>query len=99
MAETGMIERVARAIWALQRDTDCNDYDKLWDGPGSAKEIARDMARAAIEAMREPTEEMCWSATDVSVGTGCEGNFTIHTEAAREAWQAMIDTLLKEEGQ
>lgn len=53
-----MIERVARAIWALQRDTDCNDYDKLWDGPGSAKEIARDMARAAIEAMRKMTPAM-----------------------------------------
>lgn len=59
-----MVEKVARAIWALQRDTDCNDYDKLWDGPCSAKEIARDMARAAIEAMREPTEDMLEAGTN-----------------------------------
>jgi hypothetical protein len=50
-----MTERVARAIWVLYEDTDCREYDEL---AAHAKAKADDMARAAIKAMREPTEAM-----------------------------------------
>ena len=88
MAE--MVEKVAAAIWALQRDTDCNDYSQLWDGRGSAKELAREMARAAIEAMREPTEAMRAAKDAIDMGAGTDG-----------IWPAMISAALsdpKEEG-
>lgn len=88
-----MIERVKAAIWNSLHDSLSEEQRAAIDFHNLTFDHA---ARAAIEAMREPTEEMCWSATDVSVGTGCEGTFTIHLEAAKEAWQAMIDAALKE---
>lgn len=50
-----MIERVARVIWSLNEDTDCHDYDQLTH---HAKQQAKEWARAAIGAMREPTQDM-----------------------------------------
>lgn len=69
-----MIERVAKAIWS--------DY---WDGEGcswaemeeSSRQTALSMARAAIEAMREPTEAML------------EAQFGQPSPA--DCWRAMID--------
>lgn len=42
-----LVETVAAAIWALQRDTDCNDYGQL---SKPAKELADQMAVAALKA-------------------------------------------------
>lgn len=50
-----MVKRVARAIWFLNEDTDCPDYDQL---APFAKKRADQWSRAAITAMREPTAEM-----------------------------------------
>lgn len=49
-----MIERVARAIHASL------GYEAGWPHPECTQCI--DAARAAIEAMREPTDEMCYAA-------------------------------------
>lgn len=93
MADNVMVERVARAIWALQRDTDCNDYSQLTK---STKALADDMARAAIGAMREPTEEMARNEAH-------ESTFPPDTEESikqswrdeyAKIWTAMIDAAL-----
>ncbi len=52
---SAMVERVAAAIWALNENTDCNDYSQL---SAPAKKRADGMAIAAIQAMREPTDGM-----------------------------------------
>ena len=49
------------------------------------------MARAAIEAMREPTYAMC-RAADV---LGAINKGVLVTAAPNEAWRAMIDEALK----
>ena len=58
MAETGMVERVAKALWTAYRDSiPANAEIPDWDD-SMMTEYARDhqrvLARAAIEAMREP---------------------------------------------
>jgi hypothetical protein len=68
---SNMIERVARAMCAADggsQEVDVHHY--------------LDMARAAIEAMREPTEAMCEAADAVE----CNQPECI--------WQAMIDAAL-----
>jgi hypothetical protein len=67
-----MVERVARAI-ALHHDID--GIDSWWKYKAGA--------RAAIAAMREPTNAMLWDAYPEQ----------IHT--AKAIWQAMIDEALK----
>lgn len=81
-----MIERVAKAIF--------KDYD--WSFAPKApfeeqelhlQEIFRNLAKAAIAAMREPTDAMvkaAWRRNDDNDGK----------EADRENWQSMIDAAL-----
>ena len=66
MNEQTMIERVAKVMAELLDDSEYNP--KVY-------------ARAAIAAMREPSEAMC------RVGSG---------RLPREGWQAMIDAVLEE---
>jgi|AmaraimetFIIA100_FD_contig_41_5707065_length_408_multi_3_in_0_out_0_1 hypothetical protein len=66
---TTMIERVARAIAKSQ------GVEDTWRGYMAE-------TRAAIAAMREPTEAMAHAGDQ---------------HAGRDAWQAMIDAALKEE--
>jgi hypothetical protein len=77
-----MVERVARAIWALNEDTDCHDYGLL---APHAKQRADDWARAAIKAMREPTEAM-WKAKQPTWSLG---------RPMWDWWKDMIDEALK----
>jgi len=69
-----MIERVAKALV----DADCSAEGLTF------KELSRHMARAAIEAMREPTEEMK-EAGEVHVRVG---------HVATEKYKAMISAAL-----
>jgi hypothetical protein len=69
-----MIERVAQAI--------CGG-----DDPASILAIHRRRARAAIEAMREPMENMLF------VGSNDEAGFTARN--LRESWHLMIEEALK----
>ena len=83
-----MIERVARAL----AKSDGADPDMVLDVDGEPMPVWRATywhpARAAIEAMREPTERM--------VGVG-EGAFTPDglTHPVILGWRAMIDEALK----
>jgi hypothetical protein len=84
-----MVERVARAL-AMDQWPEHN-----WPADFSEREAEdyRGHARAAIEAMREPTEAM------LAAGFG-DASPTIWTagitpEDQRNVWQAMIDSTLK----
>lgn len=94
-----MIEKVARAIdpHAWEDGGYWNGRERTW-----RREKSLDAARAALEALREPTKEMweayirwhgldpyarCENIFDATVGVG-----------ALSKWQAMIDAALKENG-
>ena len=88
-----MVERVARAIW--QESVGRADWYK-WetfrpDAWGRCLSMAQ--ARAAIEAMREPTEAMIEAARNEDDPGFCDepGFAAPH----KDAWQAMIDAALK----
>lgn len=76
-----MVEKVARAIWTMRMEGGWNSYDEL---PDNRKATVRTYARAAIEAMREPTELM------FNAGHDCAG-FGVD-----DGWPAMIDAALAE---
>lgn len=80
-----MVERVAKAILETMDLTDGLD--------GTA---AENYARAAIEAMREPTEAM-FCAGDERIIEALNDHTRIlrHVTPAQDAWQAMIDEALK----
>lgn len=100
-----MVEQVARAIYtefipAIERRE--GSTKKQWgdlDPDEDAIYLAcwMQMARAAIEAMREPTEEML-SAIELALdGAYSAGKDTSYEFAGRAVWQAMIDAALKKE--
>lgn len=85
-----MIERVARAIAVANKDEGGDGYDVL--------------ARAAIEAMREPTNAQIEAAEEIVVGyddfaTG-DGNIYLgipgYPQKASDVWSAIIDAALKD---
>lgn len=89
-----MIERVALAIWAAREKqfppfTQRKEPDQL-DRSSGAWVAVLSQARAAIEAMREPSEAMEKAGDlpgwDDSVSVGL----------SREVWQAMTDAALAE---
>lgn len=87
-----MIEKIAKALVVQQYGERVLEFwpDRLSftvSGPPFHADEYRDMARAAIEAMREPTEAMVASASD---------NLDDEEHAIRCAWQAMIDATLSE---
>lgn len=73
-----MIERVAKEIHNKFRNKH-PEYDKLTD---SKKTLIKNIAKVAIETMREPTEEMIFNMA--------EENREI------EIWKKLIDAALKE---
>jgi len=75
---TEMVEKVARAI-ASSQDENKNDY---WYGDYI------EHARAAIEAMREPTEYMA--------SAGWLTNMADDGQGPDDCWRKMIDEALKE---
>jgi hypothetical protein len=77
-----MVERVARALDAMDEHTPQGGY--------SSPAAWRIHARAAIKAMREPTEEMIEEGRQL-MNLGDE---TLYPEDMREKWQAMIDVAL-----
>lgn len=87
MSENEMVERVVRAL-ARVRD-EIRDKQPA-DFPGH--EIDRMLARAAIEAMREPTEAMCKKA-----GNGyARGRGDWYVDGPADVWRAMIDAALND---
>lgn len=89
-----MVERVARAMAVKDKGDDHWDVmSEDGDGYGYVgKNEYREMARAAILAMREPTEGMVQRAQESYHG-GMEWGLSDVEMAA--VWQAMIDEALK----
>lgn len=93
-----MIERVARAIRRKYNvEIFGRDEDSGW-------EFSVDQARAAIEAMREPTPAQLTATEEVVTGYddfAC-GDGTLYLsypgshDRAKEAWTTMIDAALQE---
>lgn len=75
-----MIEKVAKAIYY----SNCGDEQGVFENiDASYKQLFIDEAKAAIEAMREPTEEMI-------------KHLTVDDQDAIPYYKAMIDAALKE---
>lgn len=84
-----MIERVARAI----SNSDPANAEDGWDDNSPAvKDDYRKQARAAITAMREPTEDML-KATKYPP---CDHHLDPRDGVVPEQWEAMIDAALEE---
>jgi len=100
-----MIERVAKALFEYDQNREFNNNlllyrtkDKVtWEFVNSPEVIAfigddyRHKARAAIEAMREPTQEM----TNVGIRIGVDCGMGLNYNHYDEVYRAMIDKALK----
>lgn len=73
-----MIEKVAKAIWNVHVN-DTFDQSARDDDP-----MYKDMAEAAIKAMREPTNSMIKSGDELS-----------HDGSSEDIWKDMIAVALK----
>jgi hypothetical protein len=82
--EVSMIERVARAIATAELGPKGEMEEYFWE---KHRELFLAQARAAIEAMREPTDAMIMATGDVGGpwDTGADAD-----------WYKMIDVALKE---
>ena len=92
-----MIERVAKELHEKLSHQDI-------DGYLGANFDLKSVARAAIEAMREPTKAQLEAAEDIVVGFddfACgDGNIYLgipgYPQKARDVWSALIDAALKD---
>ena len=84
-----MIERVAREVHRLHPDSLVSVV--AWKNLTlDERDECIEIARAAIKAMREPTEKMQIDAGDLGDGLG------LTAEVVCLLWQAMIDEILKD---
>ncbi len=80
-----MIERVARAMWDANLKSGSSEFCSPWESETEALRADwRSFARAAIEAMREPTGAM----VDAGYAASAEA------EDIGTTWPAMIDEAL-----
>jgi hypothetical protein len=94
LASDGMVERVAEKLWRAE-SLRASDRDRSipWsEAPDDIRSGWRFMARAAIEAMREPTEAMiraAFTAPDAHMASDPK-------DLQRIEWRAMINAALAE---
>ncbi len=84
------LERAAKALFDLQLE---GDPDARWGyAPPIVKSAWLASARAALQAIREPSETM------LTVGTNLDGDLEAASSsfAVPEIWRAMIDAALEE---
>jgi hypothetical protein len=80
------IERVAKAIY-------CTEYaEEYWPPSPDELDLVRSQARAAIPAMREPTDEMI---TAGGVAIILSDPKATAADMAYDCWQAMVYEMLK----
>lgn len=90
------LEQAARAIYVADW---CGDPMLPWDGlHANDKARYRTQARAVIESLREPTEEMLEAAENAGPGPliGWASTEPIPTRTPTDIWTAMLDSILKE---
>lgn len=85
---SGLVERVAKAIFreGFHHDELESVVAAKWEEWPESRQQCRRKARAAIEAMREPTNEM--------VGAGVEGWKANGYLSIQWVWPCMIDAAL-----
>lgn len=96
-SEMTMVERVARAICAADgHDPDGPPIDEY---PSAIYPWAvyRNLAKAAIEAMREPSEEMKKAGEHAEISDSY-GEYYVSADNAADIFRAMVDAALKEHG-
>lgn len=89
-----MVERVARALWDHMQKDWPSRIQESWDAEDALgrvvselkKNYQRDLARAAIEAMREPTKEM--------ISAVYLGSLAQLETSAEDVWHSMISAAL-----
>ena len=89
-----MVERVARAMYVSFKGLPQAQYsweDLAHNANDPLVQNYRRMARAAIEAMREPTMKMLMAAHRIDSGN----NALIEIDDLRDAWRRMSDEALK----
>lgn len=84
-----MIEKVARAIATADERNGAPPYELVVQNKHS-REFLYDQAKAAIEAMREPSRLVEYTVDRLF-------DFPPHAGHGKEYWQRMIDAALKEE--
>lgn len=85
-----MVEKIARAIAQADEQNGGPPYDMRIGMGKHAKAHLFDQARAVIQAMREPTEEM-------KAGEDTYWDYSCHVcGGLKEGWQTMIDAALAE---
>jgi hypothetical protein len=95
------VEEVARAIYVGRNGCGCKAWAHL---PKTHQEPYLSDARAAIEAMREPTPEMVRAIRPQEYtiehyhGSGHHRSFPTLGSGPVQVWQDMIDASLREEG-
>ncbi|MBD9372785.1 hypothetical protein IB238_09150 [Rhizobium sp. ARZ01] len=97
-----MIEKVARAIYDSEGNQ-TKEPGKNWRPSrledDENKELYLDYARAAIEAMREPSSRMVGAATGVPIQSNVVSETYVLDEEATAIWQGMITAALEENGE
>ena len=90
-----MIERVAKAIYNVEPHLNQGEpipWEKL---RGPLRDLAVQNAKAAIEAMREPTEAMSRAPENAgAIVLTLEGHQPLYPGNARQAWRFMINAAL-----
>ena len=95
----GMVERVAKAMYeAFGRESEFVGEYEFFDGATTldGQFDLKEVARAAISAMREPTAGMSIAALSCerAVNLASDGQFEI---SPKHYWQSMIDAALSED--
>ena len=95
MESMGMIERVAMAIYEKRNGAGCRPWSRQ---PSAYKAPYLDDARAAIEEMRVPTENMLDSGACYEDPNDAYKGNPIYEEGdlSRDVWTAMINAALRE---
>ena len=88
-----MVERVARAMASKLSEQQLGS-DPPWHDP-EFRQNAIEVARAAIEAMREPTNEMICAADNLSSEISTADDRISVPASPEMTWPAMIDEALK----
>lgn len=97
IAETIALAHIKHNLREINQEDQLEEYLKMF--PIKVTLADSDVARAAIEAMRQPTVEMV-EAVDIDgetdAGGGINATYSIGSEEAKKVWQAMIDAALEE---
>lgn len=89
MTTQTMLEKLAKAI---RKDWTGVEWDQPSEDPRMDHEDAFCVARAALQFLREPTEEM----VDAGSGVYPASEGWLGPDGAKECWREMIDAILQE---